>query len=110
MKRRVVITGPAKRDAFANHEWWAENRSAEQAIRWLKGIYAKMWSLADTAERHSRATEPSLRRNDIRQASFGLSSKPTHRILYRIEREVVVVYRVQAFAQDAIDWDDLTDD
>jgi plasmid stabilization system protein ParE len=43
--RRVIITGPAKRDIQEAHDWWAEHRSAEQAGRWYVGIRAAILSL-----------------------------------------------------------------
>jgi len=43
MKRREIITGPAETDVLSNHQWWADSRSAEQAVRWLEGIYDAMF-------------------------------------------------------------------
>jgi len=107
MKRRVVITGPAETDVLSNHQWWADNRSAEQAVRWLEGIYDAMFGLATSADVHSLATETVLRKAEIRQASFGLGSRPTHRIIFSIDGNYVVIFRVRAFKQDEIDLEDL---
>jgi plasmid stabilization system protein ParE len=48
---RVIISGPAKRDIQAAHDWWAEHRSAEQAGRWYRGIFAAMKTLERSPER-----------------------------------------------------------
>ena len=104
---RVNITAPAKQDVRRNHDWWAKNRSTGQAARWYRGVIAKMYSLTDTADRYAFATEDALRRAHIKQASFGLGPRPTHRILFGIRGDEVVIYRVRALAQDAIGVEDL---
>jgi plasmid stabilization system protein ParE len=103
MKRRVTITNPAETDVHANYEWWAKNRSDEKAKRWLVGIYQAMLQLADDADIYSGATEEKLRQSGIKQASFGVGSRATHRILYRVLADEVIIFRVRAFKQDAID-------
>lgn len=107
MKRRVIITGLAEADALSNHQWWGENRSIEQANRWLEGLYATMLGLATTAGSQTLATEIVLRKAGIRQATFGLGSRPSHRIIYGIEGEQVIIYRVRAFKQDDMNLGDL---
>lgn len=107
MKRGVVITGPAEKDVLENHQWWSENRSAEQAVRWLEGIYAAMWRLAESADRQPLATEIVLAKAGIKQAAFGLGRRPSHRIFFGIKNEQVTVFRVRAFKQDAIGLADL---
>lgn len=108
MKRRVLITSPAESDALSNHAWWGENRSVEEANRWLEGIYAAMLALGTSADIHPIATEITLRIDGFRQAAFGLGRRPSHRILFKIIDDTVVVYRIRALKQDAIGVDDLT--
>ena len=110
MSFHVEITGPAKRDMLSNHGWWSQNRSEEQADRWLVAIDVVIRGLADTANRHAFADETALRKAGIQQASFGMGRRPTHRILYRVEGAEVIVYRVRAFKQDVIGLEDLTGD
>lgn len=110
MRYRLSVTGPAKDDIARNRDWWAEHRSAEQAGRWFLGVEAAVLELAETADRYGYATEGSLRRAGVKQVSFGLGRRPSHRILYAIKGEEVVIYRVMAFKQDAIGVDDLTGD
>lgn len=99
---RVNITNPAKEDVDQNHAWWGDNRSQEEADRWYVGVIAAMHELGKTADRHTFATEKSLHEQGVKQCSFGLSRRPSHRILYGIEGDEVVVYRVRAFKQDAV--------
>ncbi len=104
---QVEITEPAKQDIRENHAWWSRHRSAEQAERWYRGVIAVMYDLADTAEVHAYATESVLREVGVRQVSFGLGRKPSHRVLYAIRGDAVVVYRVRAMKQDRIGSGDL---
>ncbi|GAB5406971.1 MAG: hypothetical protein Aurels2KO_52020 [Aureliella sp.] len=56
---------------------------------------------------HPLATEIALADAGIRQVSFGLGSKPSHRILYAIDGQTVAVLLVRAFKQDKITVDEL---
>lgn len=107
MGLEVRVTGPAKNDIWSNYRWWGDNRSPEQAVRWFLQIDAIIPTLSDSAERHPHATEPALRAMGVRQVAFGLGRRPTHRILYGITDNVVVVYRVRSLKQDAIGPPDL---
>src|SRR3954451_23240868 len=99
---RVIVTGPAKRDIQAAHDWWKENRSAEQASRWYLGVHEAMKSLRLNPERCSLALEADLLAQGIRQLLFGLGLKPPHRIVFAIEGRVVVVLRDRHAPQDAL--------
>lgn len=110
MSYQVNVTGPAKDDIWQNYRWWGENRSQEQAVRWFLGIDQFIPTLANTADRYAFATEPALKQLGIRQASFGLGRRPSHRVLFGIVDKTVIVYRVRAFKQDAIGTDDLGGD
>lgn len=107
MTHQVVITVPAERDAFANHEWWSEHRSREQANRWLQGVYEAMLSLASRPERCSFAVEKDLREEGVRQLLFGIGRRKTHRIVFSVHRDRVVIYRVMGLRQNALGVDDL---
>ena len=104
---RVIITGPAKRDIQVAYDWWAENRSAEQAIRWYVGIHAAIHSLRKMPERCSMAAESDLLAQGIRQYLFGLGRRATHRIVFAIDGSTVVVLRVRHASQDVLLLDDV---
>ena len=104
---RVIITGPAKRDIQAAHDWWAENRSAEQAARWYLGIQAAIKSLRKMPERYSMASESDLLSRGIRQLLFGLGRRPTHRVVFGMEDDTVIVFRVRHTSQDSLTSNDL---
>lgn len=103
----VVITGPAKRDVEEARDWWAENRSAEQAARWYLKAVATMELLATTSHRNPFAREPRFKKLGVRQVAFGLGRRPSHRILYAVRDDRVVVYRVRSNWQDDLKVGDL---
>lgn len=110
MPFRLRITGPAKEDLRGNHAWWSENRSPDEADRWLRGIDRALLALAHDAGRHAFATEPTLRDAGVRQRNFGVGSRPTHRVLYTIQGDEVIVYRVRSAKQVDLGVDQLTGD
>ncbi len=103
---RVIITGPAKRDIQAAHDWWAEHRSVGQAGRWYLGIHKKIASLKQMPERCSFATELGLLDQGIHQLLFGLGRHPTNRVVFAIndneDDNEVVVLRVCHASQDGL--------
>jgi plasmid stabilization system protein ParE len=105
---RVVITGPAARDIQAAHDWWAEHRSAEQAARWYTGIHAAINSLKRMPGRCSFAPEQDLLEQGIRQLHFGVGRRPTHRVVFAIDGNDVVVFRVRHSSQDELAGEDLS--
>ena len=104
---RVIITGPAKRDIQTAHDWWAEHRSAGQAGRWYLGIHKKIASLKQMPERCSFAMERDLLDQGIRQLLFGLGRRPTHRVVFMIDNNDVVVLRVRHTSQDGLTPEDV---
>ncbi|NOZ38972.1 MAG: type II toxin-antitoxin system RelE/ParE family toxin [Planctomycetes bacterium] len=104
---RVIITGPAKRDIQSAHDWWAENRSVEQAHRWYLGIHEAITSLKQMPQRCSHATEQDLLEQGFRQMLFGLGRHPTHRVVFAMDGKEVVVLRVRHVAQDVLTSEDL---
>lgn len=107
MPYRLCVTEPAKTDIWRNYRWWSDHRSAAQADRWFRGVDELVLSLRTTADRHALATETPLRHAGVRQALFGVSRRPTHRILYAIESDTVIVYRVRSLKQDRLSADEL---
>ncbi|TWT88392.1 hypothetical protein Mal64_18720 [Pseudobythopirellula maris] len=106
MNRRIVITEPAKWDIHSNRSWWSVCRSKEQADRWYTGILNEIYSLAEMPERFSFASEHALRIAGVRQMLYGLGGA-THRVLYCVEDDAVVIYRVLSARQDSISAEDL---
>jgi plasmid stabilization system protein ParE len=83
--------------------WWSENRSAEQAIRWLDGLDTALQSLKSHPERYGLARESDAFDVDLRELRYGLSTKPTHRAIFEIRDDEVIVYAIRHVAQR--DWE-----
>ena len=57
MSLPVVIVPRAKAELLAAAEWWAKNRSVDQAESWYGGFLAAIESLRDHPERCGLARE-----------------------------------------------------
>ncbi|REJ67483.1 MAG: type II toxin-antitoxin system RelE/ParE family toxin [Planctomycetota bacterium] len=103
MSLSVVVMPRAEADLREIANWWATNRSSEQAGRWLDGILEAIGSLSENPDRRPRAREDRRHRYELRELHFGLGSRATHRVIFTIRPEKVVVLTVRHLAQD--DWD-----
>lgn len=106
MADRVIVTERAARDLEETTAWWARERSAEQAFRWYAAIRRRIESLANNPERYGLAAESDEFPYHLREMHFGLSSKPTHRALFTIVKQIVVVLSIRHVAQGAVQSDD----
>jgi len=98
----VFIADKAKTDIRTNAEWWKEHRSTEQADQWLTGIADAIESLEQMPRRCGLAAEADVLGISIRNLYFGLSSHPTHRVLFTVDENVVNVLRVLSTRQARI--------
>jgi plasmid stabilization system protein ParE len=99
----VVISSRAQQEAQANHDWWAKHRSAQQAASWYDEFMKAALSLERDPDRWAVAAENDRFPYQIRQLNFGIGRKPTHRLVYTIRSNEVVVLRVRHLAQADID-------
>lgn len=102
MRYTVVTTERAAREIEEAAAWWARERSVEQAEQWYLGIRAAIANLATSPERWAIAAERQRFPYEIRELHFGLGSRPTHRVLFTIVKETVLVLTVRHAAQDRI--------
>ncbi|MDB4614173.1 type II toxin-antitoxin system RelE/ParE family toxin [bacterium] len=102
MKYRVRISKKAVSDVIRNANWWAARYSEEQAIIWEEEIFLKMSSLDGFPESHPLAYENPDFPYELREAHFGLGSRPGYRILFTIEDDVVNIVTVRAAQEDRI--------
>ena len=99
MTLRVTIQKEAWSEAFASADWWSRHRSRDQAERWFDGLMVAIDSLKTTATRHALAAESDAFPFDLRQMNYGLGSRPTHRVLYEVRDDEVLVLTVRHLAQ-----------
>lgn len=104
---QVKITEPAKLDIRSSFKWWRDNRSAEQADCWYRGVHQAITSLRQMPERCGRSPEADLLDGNMHQLSFGIGRRATHRIVFTMSDKVVTVLRVRHASQDALGSEDL---
>src|SRR5581483_9283326 len=99
MTFRVVITAQAEREMQRAFDWWAEHRSKSEADRWYIAFRNAIAELAHAPARHSQSRESHRFAYEIRDLLFGLGRRPTHRAVFTIRGEEVVVLAVRHVAQ-----------
>ena len=107
MRLPVVFQPEAKNQILAAFRWWAEHRSDEQADRWYVEIMRAIETLGETADRYPLARENEHFNFDLKVMNFGVSGRPTHRVLFTTTSENVEVLSVRHVAQADVTPDDL---
>jgi plasmid stabilization system protein ParE len=103
----VYLASKALADIEHCRAWWAEHRSAEQAERWHVACEQAMDSLPSRATNCSRARESVNSPVELRQLAFGVGRRPTHRLVFAIRPEKIVLYRVTHLAQEDLSIDEI---
>jgi len=106
---RVVLTEQASDDLDATTDWWAAHRDREQAARWFSGIGDKLLTLREYPDRMPLADENEEFPYTLRELHYGVTSRPTHRAVFTIVGDKVLVLRVRHSAQDRITLDDVSE-
>ena len=107
MSYTVVILPEAEDIALRTAKWWAENRSSEQAQCWFHGIYDAFDTLEQHPERCPLARENSLLPIELRELHYGLGDRPTHRIIFTVRPDSVVILTIRHTSQMDIRPEDL---
>lgn len=106
MKYSVVLTDRAHADLETAYSWWAENRSREQATKWYNQFANAIESLSRQPERHSLSYESDRFPFSIRDLRFGVGKRPTHRAVFTIRPDMVLVLAIRHLAQRELTPDD----
>jgi plasmid stabilization system protein ParE len=104
---RVTILPRAKHQLLEQTLWWSENRSREQAYLWLEGFEKALASLSNNPERCNVARENDAFEITIRELHYGLRHKTTHRAIFNLRNDEVIVYSIRHLAQRDLAPDDL---
>jgi plasmid stabilization system protein ParE len=107
MSLPVLIMPEAETALLENAKWWAENRSAAQARRWYDGFAQALLTLGQHPERYPLARESGEFPCELRVMNYGVGAHPTHRALYTIRPDAVVVLSIRSTAQQDASPDDL---
>jgi plasmid stabilization system protein ParE len=105
---RVVILPRAKQQLLDQALWWSEHRSAEQAYRWLDAFENVLASLGDSPDRYPVARENDAFEFTVRELHFGIRGRATHRAVFEIRANEVIVFAVRHLAQADLIPDDPT--
>ena len=107
MSYRVVFTQRAERELEHAADWWAEHRSVIQAAKWYEGFSDAIASLTDKPQRCPLAPENGLFPYEVREIHYGLGSHPSHRAVFTIRPDLVLVLTIRHGAQADLTADDL---
>ena len=107
MKYRVQIHPDAMEDIRRNARWWADNHSNAQALVWYEHALASLYGLDHLPERHAVSCENDEFSYEIRDALFGLGSRPSYRAIFTIQGDTVHVLTVRRGTEDRLRSEDL---
>jgi plasmid stabilization system protein ParE len=107
MKLQVVLSPKASTSLHQSAQWWADNRSPEQAQRWYDGFVAALDSLGTNPHRCGLARENRRFSYETRELLYGIGSRPTHRAVYTIRPDMVFVVAIRHVTQDDLAADDV---
>lgn len=110
MSFRVTISTQTHGDIDRNADWWADNHSLEQALRWSEAVYDQIEALCEFPESHSLSAESDEFPYEIRDKLVGLGSRPGYRAVYTIKDDEVFVLTLRAAEQDRLTPDDVAFD
>jgi plasmid stabilization system protein ParE len=79
-------------------DWYAE-RSEDAANHWHAGFLKVLDSLAKGPHRHPSALENSRLPIELREVHYGSGRKLTHRIIFALRTDTVIVYAIRHVAQ-----------
>lgn len=107
MKCPVVLHDRARQFLRDACQWWSENRSGEQAERWIVGFLSSLDSLDENPERWPVTPESVCFPFEVRELHYGLGNRPTHRALFTIRPDMIFVLVIRHVAQGPVMPDDL---
>lgn len=98
---------PAKVGIQQAYQWWAENRSAAQAAERHERVFEATATRQSMPERWPRVPESGQNQDCLALAlanSFGIGSRPTHRIVFDFDSktDTVTVLRVRHHDQNEL--------
>jgi plasmid stabilization system protein ParE len=107
MSYRITYSNRAEADIREAMEWWRDNRSREQAARWIEEIFPAIEKLRDDPDRFPLAPESDLHSQGLRQLLFGVGRSIIHRVVFAIEADEVNIVAVRHVARQDLRADEL---
>lgn len=93
--------------AFDESLEWYKVRSLEAARKWVAAVELALDKLETDPHRYPRASEDGLFTAPLHQYAFSGGRKLTHRMVYVIRPQAVIVHAIRHLSQDALSLDDL---
>ncbi len=106
MTRDVVLTETAQQQMNAAADWYAE-QNPSVAAKWFNGLIHRLNALAENPEQYSVGRESEFLPVELRQMLYGSGKRITHRILFVIREQRIVVYQIRHVSMQDITTDDL---
>lgn len=107
MNYRVIVSPNARQELYDDALWWAEHRDVDEALRWLDGFEKALLKLDQNPDQHPLARENGEFPFDLRQMLYGLSRKPTHRAVFEIRGQDVIVHGIRHLARRDLTMEDV---
>ena len=99
MNYQVLLTDQAHANLEAAYAWWADNRSQTQAAKRYNAFAGAIESLATNPQRCAVSRESGDFPFEIRDLYFGIGRRPTHRAVFTIRPDRVLVIAIRHLAQ-----------
>jgi hypothetical protein len=87
-------------------EWYAAQSLPAEA-KWIAAMEQALDLLERNPLQSSKVSEADLQPLDLRQLNFGAGQRITHRIVFAVRPQKVVVYAIRHLAQEKLAIDDL---
>jgi len=107
MNYQIDVTDRAAEALESAARWWPEHRSLAQAEQWYDGFVKAILTLDQAPERCPLARESHKFPFEVRQLVYGLGRKRTHRAVFTIHEETVIVLTIRHLAQRDLELGDL---
>ena len=104
MQYDVVLTANAQDQLQKSYEWYVEHAS-EFAADWYNGFLDVLYSLESNPERCGLAHEGDSVSRPLREISYGLGKRRTHRAVFAVRSEQVVIYSIRHTSQGDLNLD-----
>ena len=107
MTYRLLLTDRAFEQLEAACRWYEQN-APHVAARWFNGFVDSLDALRNNPERYGLARESAEFPFELRELLYGVGRRRTHRALFAIRPQSVVVFAIRHVSQQDITPDDLT--
>ncbi len=106
MKYPVLFVQRAEQNILAALTWYQKN-APDVSARWHKSLNSTLRRLRENPDRFPLAHETETFPYRLREVLFGAGRRKTHRILFVVRPNAVVIYAIRHVAQN--DFDPLDD-